>query len=95
MTNRLIGAFALVAVQACSGSHTKVANSAEGHEDLSSLIDDKAENEDKAILERRKCLGDSDKPKECESDDDCCEGFYCGRDPQVSDVLKVCIATTP
>ncbi len=96
MTNCSIGAIILLAVQACSSStHSKPANSPDANKDPSSLIDDKAENEDKAILERRECLGDSNKPKECESNEDCCEGFYCGRDPQVSDVMKVCIASTP
>lgn len=96
MTFRLLSAAILLTAEACSVSNrSKPANSADTNKDLSSLLDDAAENEDKAILERRQCLGDSGKPKECESNEDCCEGFYCGRDPQVSDVLKVCIATTP
>jgi hypothetical protein len=59
---------------------------------LSSLIDDNTEKEDKAIIERSKCVGDSNEPKECESDNECCAGFYCGRDPQISDVMKVCMS---
>jgi hypothetical protein len=59
----------------------------------SSLIDDNAEKEDEALIARSQCMGDNNKPKECESDNECCGGFYCGRDPQISDVIRVCMSS--
>ena len=58
---------------------------------LKSLIDEDSDKEDKDVIARRQCLGDNHQPKECLGDDDCCQGFYCGKDPEGSSRIKVCI----
>jgi hypothetical protein len=37
------------------------------------------------------CLDENDNPIECDSDADCCEGFYCGLDPEGSTRIKTCV----
>jgi hypothetical protein len=37
------------------------------------------------------CTDSSGEPIQCLGDDDCCEGFYCGIDPEGSTRIKVCI----
>ena len=37
------------------------------------------------------CTDPSGEPLECLSDEDCCEGFYCGIDPQGSTRIKTCL----
>ena len=37
------------------------------------------------------CLGADDEVVDCVTDADCCEGFECGRDPDVSSVRRVCV----
>lgn len=83
----------MLAVSACSASTKSQSARTEGTDtSLSSLIDENAEKEDKAIIARSQCVGNSNKPRECESNNECCNGFYCGRDPQISDVIKVCMS---
>jgi hypothetical protein len=36
------------------------------------------------------CL-EKGEPRECESNEDCCEGYVCTRDPDRSAVLKYCL----
>jgi hypothetical protein len=38
-----------------------------------------------------KCTDSSGEPLECMSDSDCCEGFYCGIDPEGSTRIKTCL----
>jgi hypothetical protein len=86
-------AVALMAVATGCGASSKSRSAKSGSDDanVGSLIDEKNESEDQEILARRQCLGDGHKPKECMSDDDCCQGFYCGLDPDVSTRIKVCV----
>jgi hypothetical protein len=88
-------AVALILLTAgCGGSNKSRSAKTGGDEEggnLSSLIDEEADKEDKDVIARRQCLGDNRKPKECLGDDDCCQGFYCGKDPEVSPRVKVCI----
>lgn len=37
------------------------------------------------------CTDPSGEPLECLADADCCEGFYCGIDPEGSTRIKTCI----
>jgi hypothetical protein len=37
------------------------------------------------------CLDEQGEPIECLSDADCCEGFYCGIDPEGSTRIKTCV----
>jgi hypothetical protein len=93
MTIRQLGFICILAASGCGASTKSHPARTEGTDsNLSSLIDDNAEKEDQAIIAHSQCMGDGNKPKECESDNECCAGFYCGRDPQISDVLKVCMS---
>lgn len=95
MTMRQVGIFFMLVVSGCGAATQPKSARTEGADtNLSSLIDDKAEQEDKAIIAHSQCMGDDNKPRECESDNECCGGFYCGRDPQISDVIKVCMSGT-
>jgi hypothetical protein len=88
-------AVALILVTAGCGSSNKSRRANSGGDEqggnMKSLIDEDSEKEDKDVIARRQCLGDNRKPKECMSDDDCCQGFYCGKDPEGSSRIKVCI----
>jgi hypothetical protein len=37
------------------------------------------------------CVDEMGNPVECDFDKDCCEGFYCGLDPQGSTRIKTCV----
>ena len=37
------------------------------------------------------CVNDKDQPVECLSDGDCCQGFVCGKDPELSQRVSFCI----
>ena len=37
------------------------------------------------------CLDHNDKPAECLEDSDCCAGFVCGKDPELSRRTTFCI----
>lgn len=37
------------------------------------------------------CVNDKDQPVECLSDADCCQGFVCGKDPELSQRVSYCI----
>ncbi len=87
-------AVALVLIAAGCGGSNKSRSAKTGGEEggsLSSLIDEDSDKEDKDVIARRQCLGDGRKPKECLGDDDCCQGFYCGKDPEGNQRIKVCI----
>lgn len=78
----------------CGGSHStnsaRAANS-EQTGNLKSLVDEDNEKEDKDVIARSQCIGENHKPKECLGDEDCCPGFYCGKDPEGSSRIRVCI----
>lgn len=37
------------------------------------------------------CVDDKDQPVTCLSDDDCCAGFVCGKDPELNPRTSYCI----
>ena len=88
-------AVALILISAgCGGANKSRSAKTGGDEEggsPKSLIDEDSEQEDKDVLARRQCLGENRKPKECLSDEDCCQGFYCGKDPEGNPRIKVCI----
>ena len=84
--------FLCTAAGCAASTKSSAARTGADDDSSSSLIDENAENEDNAVIARSRCLGDENKPKQCESDNDCCPGYYCGRDPQVSDVIKICMS---
>jgi len=95
MSVRTMAVALILITAACSGStksqSAKTGGEKESASSTKSLIDEDEEKEDKEILAGRQCLGENHKPKECLSDEDCCQGFYCGKDPEGSPRLKVCI----
>jgi hypothetical protein len=38
-----------------------------------------------------KCTDESGGPRECMGDSDCCDGFYCGIDPEGSSRIRTCL----
>lgn len=38
-----------------------------------------------------KCVDDNDQPIRCAEDNECCSGFVCGIDPELSSRIKHCI----
>jgi len=95
MLIRTIAVALILVTTGCGGSNKSKSAKTGGEDEVSlkSLIDEDEEQEDKDVIARRQCLGEDRKPKECMSDDDCCQGFYCGKDPEISSRVKVCIDT--
>jgi len=94
MLFRTMAVALILITAACGGSGKSQPAKTGGEEETvrtKSLIDEDEEKEDKDVLARRQCLGENNKAKECLSDEDCCQGFYCGKDPEGSPRLKVCI----
>lgn len=46
---------------------------------------------DDAIGAAPECVDEKDQPVSCLSDADCCAGFVCGKDPELSHRLSYCI----
>jgi len=97
MLIRWVAVALILVTSGCGGSsssHHAKSGSGDGDgqpKSLKSLIDEDSDKEDKDVIARRQCLGDNHQPKECLGDDDCCQGFYCGKDPEGSSRIKVCI----
>jgi hypothetical protein len=85
MKKPLMMAWLAAAVVACSGSQKK-----EPKEPVYEEVDiDSVDTGDEGS--GPSCTDSSGKPIECLGDEDCCEGFYCGIDPEGSTRIKVCI----
>ena len=91
MTLRPITILCVLFVAGCAAAtKTNVART-EGTQQPSSVeVNGDSDTEDAA--EPNECHGDTEGPRQCELDYDCCPGFTCGWDPGVSDVVKVCIS---
>jgi|AAFX01.1.fsa_nt_gi hypothetical protein len=78
------GALAAIAcwVVACAGDQSKVNDP---------YMKPEERPKEQAIGEAPQCLDEKDKPVDCAEDKDCCEGFVCGIDPEVSHSVKHCI----
>lgn len=46
---------------------------------------------DEPVGEAPSCVDDKDQPISCLSDADCCAGFVCGKDPELSHRMSFCI----
>ena len=46
---------------------------------------------DQAVSETPSCVDAKDQPVACLSDGDCCAGFVCGKDPELSQRTSFCI----
>lgn len=86
----LLPAFTLGSIVACSGSQPKTDPSAltlEEYERNSKATEkpppDPAANPDESAVDE--CS------QECDSDADCCEGYYCGKDPEQSARKDYCL----
>jgi hypothetical protein len=46
---------------------------------------------DPSIGQSPSCVGENDQPVACLSDSDCCAGFVCGKDPELSHRTSFCV----
>lgn len=82
----------LLVTAGCAASATSQSAQAGGErQNVSSLTKDNQASDAQGVTGRSQCLDDDNEPLQCERDGDCCPHFYCGWDPQVSDVMKVCV----
>ncbi|MBN1605881.1 MAG: hypothetical protein JW940_04580 [Polyangiaceae bacterium] len=92
MLMRSISLLFTVMLAGCAGSaSSQPAHSPEGNQELSSLMQENADSDNENVAGDVQCLDESNDPRQCERDADCCAGFACGWDPQVSRVFKVCV----
>ena len=91
MTLRLIAILFVMAAAGCAANTKTHVARTEGTKQLSS-VEANQDSDIEDTTEPGECRGDSEGPRRCELDYDCCPGFTCGWDPGVSDVMKVCIS---
>jgi hypothetical protein len=92
MLMRSISLLCTLLLSGCAASTPpQAARSPEGDQELSSLMQENAESDNEDVTGQVQCLDESNDPRQCERDADCCPGFACGWDPQVSRVFKVCV----
>jgi hypothetical protein len=92
MMMRSISLLFTLVLAGCAGSTpSQSARSPEGDQNLSSLMKENADSDNQDVADATQCLDESNDPRQCERDADCCQGFACGWDPQVSRVFKVCV----
>lgn len=60
---------------------------------VSSLMQENAERDEEDLVANSARVDESNEPRQCEFDADCCPGFECGWVSQVSRVIKVCVST--
>jgi len=83
----VLGSCALFGIS-CAESNTKEAESP-ATEDTAKAEDPKIPNSSDAVSG---CPGDRPgKPRECKSNEDCCQGYSCSLDPDLSRVVKYCL----
>jgi len=75
-------ALATLWIGACGGKQSKVEDQY--------LPPDEPQHE-KEIGAAPSCVDEDDEPIQCERDDECCAGFVCGIDPELSARIKHCI----
>ena len=85
--------FLLVAAGCAASAKSQSAQAGGEGQSQSSLMMKGEPGDEQDVSGHSQCLDDDNRPLQCERDSDCCAGFYCGRDPQVSDVIKVCISS--
>jgi hypothetical protein len=85
--------FLLVAAGCAASAQSQSAQAGGEGQNNSSLTQENGANDEQDVTGPSQCLDDDNEPLQCERDADCCPHFYCGWDPQVSDVLKVCVSS--
>ena len=85
--------FLLVASGCAASAKSQSAQAGGEHQSLSSPVEGNEASDEQNVTGPSQCLDDDNRPLQCERDTDCCPDFYCGWDPQVSDVMKVCVST--
>jgi hypothetical protein len=85
--------FLFVAAGCAASAESQSAQTGGEHQRLSSPMEENAASNEQDVTGPSQCLDDDNEPLQCERDSDCCPDFYCGWDPQVSDVMKVCVST--
>jgi hypothetical protein len=92
MLMRSISLLFTLMLAGCAASTTAQSpRSGEDGQKLSSLMEENARADNEDVGGGAECLDESNDPRQCERDADCCAGFACGWDPQVSRVVKVCV----
>lgn len=77
-----IGSAAAVLVLGCAAQQPRAEHSAAVEETAPEVESTPAAPE---------CVDDKDQRVECLSDSDCCQGFVCGKDPELSQRVSYCI----
>jgi hypothetical protein len=85
--------FLLAAAGCAASTKSQPARAGGEHQNVSSLSKDHQASDKQDVTGPSQCLDEDNEPLQCERDADCCPNFYCGWDPQVSDVMKVCVST--
>jgi hypothetical protein len=81
---------AAVAWVACGASQQQQqAQDADGQREQSAAAEESVP--DQSIGASPSCVGENDQPVACLSDSDCCAGFVCGKDPELSHRTSFCI----
>ncbi len=75
-----VSALMMVAL-GCGGPQQRPAESAAAPESVS----------DAPVGEAPQCVDDKEQPVACMADGDCCSGFVCGKDPELSARTSYCI----
>ncbi len=57
----------------------------------SAAAEEVAPSQPPAVVGAPECLDANDRPAECLQDSDCCPGFVCGKDPELSRRVTFCI----
>jgi hypothetical protein len=82
MIQEALGGALLMVVLGCGGSQQRAAEqSAAAAESVP----------DAPVGEAPQCVDDKEQPVTCLSDGDCCSGFVCGKDPELSARTSYCI----
>jgi hypothetical protein len=80
-----------VAVFACGGSQPKTDSSALTLEEFEEGQEEAGEERPASALDETPEPGADECRTECRSEEDCCEGYYCGKDPERSHRLDFCM----
>ena len=91
MTMRSISLLSTWILASCAASTTSQSTKTGDDQSLSALMEENASKDAEEFAEYEQCRDESNEVRNCERDSECCEGFTCGWDPQVSHVMKVCI----
>jgi hypothetical protein len=82
------GAMGLMLSFGCGGSQQPRAPEASP---ASSAANNESAPQPAKVSGAPECVDDKEQPVECLSDSDCCSGFVCGKDPELSLRVRYCI----